>query len=56
MTVFQKAYERRNSPCGLMFRSDRDTQYTAVAFRQLLDALNVVQSFSKKGYLFDNAV
>ncbi len=31
------------------------TQYTAFAFRRLLDSLNVVQSFSKKGYPFDNA-
>lgn len=31
-----------------MFHSDRGTQYTAFAFRQLLNSLNVVQSFSKK--------
>ncbi len=56
MTTFQKAYEIRNMPCGLMFHSGRGTQYTAFSFRQLLDSLNVVQSFSKKGYPFDNAV
>lgn len=56
ITAFQKAYKFRNSPYGLMFHSDRGTQYTAFAFRQLLDSLNVVQSFSKKGYPFDNAV
>ena len=39
-----------------MFHSDRGTQYTAFKFRKLLDELNVVQSFSKKGYPFDNAV
>ena len=55
MTAFIKAYKKRNSPCGLIFHSDRGTQYTAFAFRQLLDSLNVVQSFSKKGYPFDNA-
>lgn len=55
MTAFQAAYEKRNAPYGLMFHSDRGTQYTAFAFRQLLDSLNVVQSFSKKGYPFDNA-
>ena len=38
-----------------MFHSDRGSQYTAFAFRKLLDSLNVVQSFSKKGYPFDNA-
>ena len=55
MTAFKKAYDRRNSPSGLMFHSDRGSQYTAFSFRQLLDSLNVVQSFSKKGYPFDNA-
>ena len=54
-TTFQKAYTNRNSPQGLMFHSDRGTQYTAMSFRKLLDALGVVQSFSKKGYPFDNA-
>jgi transposase InsO family protein len=54
--TFQKAYHNRNAPYGLMFHSDRGTQYTSFAFRQLLDSLNVVQSFSKKGYPFDNAV
>ncbi|MBV1683928.1 IS3 family transposase [Eubacterium callanderi] len=55
IAVFQKAYEKRKTPYGLMFHSDRGTQYTAFSFRQLLDSLNVVQSFSKKGYPFDNA-
>ena len=55
MTAFKKAYDRRNSPSGLMFHSDRGSQYTAFTFRQLLDSHNVVQSFSKKGYPFDNA-
>lgn len=55
MAAFKKAYERRNRPQGLMFHSDRGSQYTAFSFRQLLDSLNVVQSFSKKGYPFDNA-
>lgn len=53
--AFNKAYKKRNAPYGLMFHSDRGAQYTALAFRQLLDSHNVVQSFSKKGYPFDNA-
>jgi len=56
MTTFKKAYKARNTPYGLMFHSDGGSQYTAFAFRQLLDSLHVVQSFSKKGYPFDNAV
>lgn len=55
-TTFQKAYQKRNAPYGLMFHSDRGSQYTASSFRQLLGSLHVVQSFSKKGYPFDNAV
>lgn len=55
MTAFKKAYDKRNQPTGLMFHSDLGSQYTAFAFRQLLDTLNVMQSFSKKGYPFDNA-
>ena len=53
--LFFKAYTARKRPQGLMFHSDRGTQYTAFSFRQLLDSLNVVQSFSNKGYPFDNA-
>lgn len=55
MTTFKKAYDKRKCPKGLMFHSDRGSQYTALAFRQLLDSLSVVQSFSKKAYPFDNA-
>lgn len=55
MQAFRKAYTKREQPKGLMFHSDRGTQYTAFAFRKLLDSLNVVQSFSNKGYPFDNA-
>lgn len=55
MNAFKKAYAKRKQPIGLMFHSDRGTQYTAFSFRQLLDSLNVVQSFSKKGYPYDNA-
>ena len=56
MAVFRKAYETRKAPYGLMFHSDRGSQYTSFAFRRLLDSLNVVQSFSKRGYPFENAV
>ena len=41
-----KAYAARNAPKGLMFHSDHGTQYTAFAFRSLLDSLDIVQSFS----------
>lgn len=38
-----------------MFYSDGGSQYPSFAFRQLLVSLNVVQSFSQKGYSFDNS-
>ena len=56
INTFRKAYRSRNCPQGLMFHSDRGSQYTSSAFRKLLDELNVVQSFSAKGCPFDNAV
>lgn len=40
---------------GLCFILTGGSQYTAFSFRQLLDSLNVVQSFSKKGCPLDNA-
>ena len=54
--TFKKAYRNRNCPQGLMFHSDRGSQFTSLALRKLLDELNVVQSFSGKGCPFDNAV
>jgi transposase InsO family protein len=52
----QKAYVTRKAPFRLIFHSDRGLRCTAFAFRKLLNSLNVVHSFSKKGYPFDNAV
>ena len=55
MTAFNKAFKCRNVLYGLIFHSDRGSEYTAFSFRKLLDSLNIVQSFSKKGYPYDNA-
>lgn len=55
MTAFKRAYDKRKHPKWLLFHSDRESQYTAFVFRQLLNTLHVVQSFSKKGYPLDNA-
>jgi len=55
IAAFQKSYKKRNVKYGLIFRSDQGSEYTAFGFRKLLDSCNVVQSFSKKGYPFDNA-
>ena len=54
--TFKKAYRIRNFPKNLIFHSDRGSQYTSGDFRKLLDKYNVIQSFSAKGYPYDNAV
>ena len=56
INTFKKAYRSRNCPQGLLFHSDRGTQYSSFAFRKLLDELNIVKSFSAKSCPFDNAV
>jgi len=54
--AFNAAYYSRGTPKGLMFHSDRGSQYTSFNFRKLLDRVDVVQSFSAKAHPFDNAV
>jgi len=46
---------RRPAP-GLIFHSDRGTQYTSSDFAQLLEAHQVTQSFSRPRQCWDNAV
>jgi transposase InsO family protein len=54
--AFRAAYENRGKPSGVMFHSDRGTQYTSAAFRKMRDNADFVQSFSAKGHPYDNAV
>ena len=54
--TFQMAYEQRRPPEGLIFHSDQGSVYTAYSFRKWLRELKVVQSFSKPGTPYDNAV
>ena len=55
-TAFRKAYEERRPKRGLIFHSDRGTQYTSQAFQELLASHGVTQSFSNSGKPTDNAV
>ena len=55
-STFRAAYEERRPADGLIFHSDRGTQYTAFAFQKLLKALHVEQSFSPSGKPCHNAV
>ena len=54
--AFREAYAER-TPCpGLIFHSDRGTQYASQSFQQLLLSCHVEQSFSRTGRPHDNAV
>ena len=50
------AIASRDMHAGLIFHTDRGSQFTSKTFRQYLDTLNIMQSFSAKGYPYDNAV
>jgi len=46
----------RNPERGLVFHSDRGSQYTSSSFRSILKNYGMVQSMSGKGNCYDNAV
>ena len=54
--AFSQAILRRKCPKGLMFHSDRGVQYASNEFRELLKYYGIVQSMSRKGNCWDNAV
>ncbi len=55
MKAFDKAYFDRGEPDFVLFHSDQGSEYTSRTFRRHLEQNNIVQSFSKKGYPYDNA-
>lgn len=55
-SAFRQAYAERNPKKGLIFHSDRGTQYMSRTFQMLLNSLGVEQSFSDSGKPLDNAV
>ncbi len=50
------AVANRGKSQGVIFHSDRGSQFTSADFRKHLDRLNIVQSFSAKAHPYDNAV
>lgn len=46
----------RNPEVGLIFHSDRGSQFSSLDFRKLLKYNNIIQSMSGKGNCYDNAV
>jgi putative transposase len=47
---------RTGNPKGVLFHSDRGVQYAAKKFRRILNRYEFVQSMSRKGNCWDNAV
>ena len=54
--TFKQAYSERKPERGLMFHSDRGTQYMSYTFVHLLEDFGVKQSFSRTARPHDNAV
>lgn len=56
INAFKKALMRRRPDPGLMVHSDRGVQYVSNDFRLMLEKNNCIQSMSRKGNCWDNAV
>jgi transposase InsO family protein len=54
--ALRMAVDRRHPDAGLIFHSDRGTQYTAKAFTDLLGEHEMLQSLSRPRQCWDNAV
>lgn len=55
MDSFMMAWESRGKPQGVIFHSDRGSQYASNDFRNLLQKLEVIQSMSRRANCWDNA-
>jgi transposase InsO family protein len=55
-STFKFAYAERKPKDGIIFHSDRGTQYTSHAFQKLLKTCRIKQSFSPSGRPHHNAV
>ena len=56
IAAFNKATKNRPISDGLIFHSDRGSQYASKDFRAVLEQQNCIQSMSRKGNCWDNAV
>ncbi len=54
--ALRMAIDTRRPGAGLLFHSDRGSTYTSAAFGQLLADNGIVQSLSRRGQCWDNAV
>jgi transposase InsO family protein len=51
-----KAIRQRKPKAGVLFHSDRGTQYTSYAFRDLMEQHGFIQSMNALGNCYDNAL
>ncbi len=56
INTLDAAVAARGKSSGVIFHTDRGCQFTSSRFRRHLETLGMVQSFSKKGHPYDNAV
>lgn len=56
LRAFNQAVMRRRPAPGLIFHSDRGSQYASAEFRKALKLCGAVQSMSNKGDCYDNAI
>jgi putative transposase len=54
--ALRRALARRSPPPGLIFHTDRGSEFAAISFRRLLLDAQALQSMSRKGDCWDNAV
>jgi transposase InsO family protein len=54
-SALRQAYDRRRPGTGLLFHSDRGSQYCSKQFRRLLKQYRMLQSQSRKANCWDNA-
>ena len=54
--ALQMALQTRNPPSQLIWHTDRGSQYASYSHRELLEENNILQSMSRKGDCWDNAV
>ncbi|MFW3345288.1 IS3 family transposase, partial [Aliarcobacter butzleri] len=50
------AIQRRNPKKGLIYHTDRGSQYASYEHKSILEQYGIIQSMSKKGDCWDNAV
>jgi transposase InsO family protein len=54
--AFRMALLGRHPEAGVLFHSDRGSQYTSETYRRLLASANITMSMSRTGNCYDNAV